>query len=249
MTPTPSATPTNPVNSPTAVPFTPAQSPIPTSPASDVTWADAVSALSDAAAAGGTVLTLFFIAWTVRQQGKALGLQIQQLQAEREVREAARTQEQRDAQQRKIMNARRVRISSYEMEHDPKPDVYAMGPFITDQAERLLAEIRMRETGMRPWRAAAIDVTNGSDTVISNLDFFGDNLPRPQYILRKGTTSLIEGHELDQLGLSGEATFIWLDTDEATLHLRGAELQFSDEDAYRWRTGLDGKVARIDHLE
>lgn len=206
-----------------------------------------MSAWSDLGAAIGTICTLFFIAWTVRQQGKALGLQINQLTAEREAREAARVQEETAAKARKLTSARRVRISTYGMDYDSGKDFYG-GIVTLDEAERLVIELRKRETGGTSWAGAALQVKNGSDMVLMNLSTHGHKLPRPNYIYRDGATSLIKGYELDQLALGSEAVFIWIGVDEQQLHHQKTELRFSDEDGHRWHTTLEGHTARVDDM-
>ncbi|MEV0993433.1 hypothetical protein [Nonomuraea sp. NPDC050202] len=224
--------------------MTPTPSPSPVPGADDVNWTDVVSALSDAVVAIGTLGTLLLIVVTVRQQGRALGLQIEQLQHERDAREAAQRQAEQESRQRQLGEARRVRISTYEIEYrgGTIPLVHSL-----DTATELMQDIWHRQAGSGV--AGAVEVKNGSDMVVRNLSFHADSLQRPQYIYREGATVLMQAYELDRLAPEAEATFIWPDINEQALHDAGLKMHFSDEDGRRWAVDLHAHTIRIDHLE
>ncbi|WP_219459817.1 hypothetical protein [Nonomuraea rhizosphaerae] len=202
--------------------------------------------MSDAIVAIGTVATLILIVMTVRQQGKALGLQIQQLEHERRVREAERERVEQEARQQRQVQVRRVRISSNELEYD-SASPYGLVAFAAMGS--LITEERSHPGARNVWQAAVITARNGSDMGIRNLSFHTEKLERPDYIYPSGATELLKTYELGHLPPGREATFIWMDRVERALHSAKAELHFSDEDGHRWATDLQGNTVRVDQVE
>ncbi|MFF3671704.1 hypothetical protein [Microtetraspora malaysiensis] len=204
------------------------------------------------AAAVLTGLTLFFLAWTVRQQGKsirqqgkALNLQIAQMEADKALRDEESRRKAEEARTRRLSNARMVRINSLDMAWDPSPYNHRPDTYF-DAVEELLHSEMVRQHGHRKWWAAAIKVRNGSPGEILNLNFYAQNFPRPAYVWRQGAPSLVSVAELDSLATASEVTFIWPEMTEKQLQEIHPELQFSDEDGYRWRTDFEAQAARVD---
>jgi hypothetical protein len=211
----------------------------------DVNWTDIVSALSDAVVAIGTLGTLLLIVVTVRQQGRALGLQIQQLEHERMAREVERERGEQEARQQKGVQVRRVRISSHELEYDSASPYSAafsnVGSLLIEEMQSSAARI--------VWRAAYIEVRNQSDMVVRNLSIYAEGLEGPDYLRAPGATELKKTYELDHLGPGRQAAFVWMNRVEKALHSAKAELHFSDEDGHRWATDLEGNTVRLDQAE
>jgi hypothetical protein len=193
-----------------------------------------------------TGLTLIFLAWTVSQQGRALNLQIQQMEADKKLREEESQRKAEEALTRRLGNARMVRLDSLHMEWDPSPYTNASSSIYFSGVEELLHSEMLRQHGNRKWWAAAIKVRNGSPGEIRNLNFYAQDLPRPAYVLLQGAPSLVSVAELDRLAPAATAIFIWTEMTEKQLHEMHPELQFSDEDGCRWRTDFEANAARID---
>lgn len=203
----------------------------------------------------GTLLTLFFIAWTVRQQGKALSLQIKQLQDLEDSREEARAEAERSRQEYKTRRVRNVRVKPHTLRAFT-PSEHAqpgMSPFrrLTGLINDAILE-HLREEGRDvravKWHAAAVQVHNQTQEVIYNVSSHGDELTRPTWIWRENVGVLLDIYELDQLAPDTTAWFVWASLDERDLATKHAEIRFSDEDGARWARDLHAHTTRVDHL-
>ncbi|MDF5758596.1 hypothetical protein [Spongiactinospora sp. TRM90649] len=219
-----------------------------------VNW-DAVSGIADSVMAVGTVLTLVLIAWTVRQQGKALSLQIKQLQELQASKKEDRAAAERSRQEHKVRRVRNVWVTSHTLR--PLSPV-ERGRGGTSPSRRLIEMIdevlhaRVKEEGQgdgaNEWKAAAIRVHNRTEMDIHNISSHGDNLKRPVWIWRETVDQLLELSEVDVLAPDTAAWWVWPGQDERVLAAGKTEIHFSDEDGVRWAKDLHGHSIRVDLL-
>lgn len=233
---------------------TPVPTPTPSPASVDINW-DAVSGIADSVMAIATIATLIFIAVTVRQQGKALGLQIKQLQDLQAGKEEARAAAERSQQEYKTRRARNVRVtprtlhplSEFDRAQAGVSPSHRLSEMINDA---LLARKREKGEVVRSfkWQAAAIWVHNQSGEVIYNVSSHGDEQERPTWIWRENVELLLDIYELDQLAPDTSAWYVWPDQDERVLAQKNVRIHFSDEDSARWATDLHGHTTRVDRL-
>lgn len=220
---------------------TPPSTPI---PADAVTWADATSAIADSIMAVGTLLTLFFIAWTVRQQGKALNLQIQQLQDVQASNAQSQSELEQHRRKLQITQARGVRLELVDFKAALRMNPLTMRGAPNLDLAKLLHDA-LREPPLQ--EAAVIRVScETSDHVFSNLSTFGEGLRRPDYYWRQGAKSLTGQAEVDELARPSSVWFIWGDMEVRGLEEHKAEVHYSDEDGNRWSMDLQNRLRRID---
>ncbi|MFF4128301.1 hypothetical protein ACFYYP_32665 [Microbispora rosea] len=217
---------------------TPAATPAPQTQ-KDVNW-DAVSAIANVVMAIGTVATLFSVAWTIRQQGKALSLQIGQLEVERENQRRARLQAEEEQRQRQLNQARRVTFQT--------DDVDEYHPTYTS---RYPSEELAVATGMKrsTWPACCIKVANNSDGPVSDLSVKSNDGPTAEFNAVDGTRSLTPGSELGELGIGQIGYFIFTGLNESQLQHFQPRVEFSTEDGQRWTRSLDGRTAALNQRD
>ncbi|MEV4174000.1 hypothetical protein [Nonomuraea sp. NPDC049709] len=230
---------------------TPTPSPNTKSLIDDINW-DAVSGVADSVMAIGTVLTLLFIARTVRQQGKALSLQITQLQDLQASKEQARKEAERSKQELKMRQMQGVRVNPHTLRSPTPADRNRPGTSPSRRLTEMIDDEHHADVGEEhqwlKWEAAAIRVDNQSGTVIHNVSCHGDALPRSTWVWRESVAVLLDIYEIDQLAPGTAAWYVWFGPHERELVQQNASIHFSDEDGGRWATDLHNHTTRVDHL-
>jgi hypothetical protein len=185
----------------------------------------------------GTVGTLAFAATTIRQQGKALKIQMVQFAAEQERENQRREEAEKTHQREQFARAQLISVELGEL-----------GLFSTEQ-QQLLGLIRQNRegSGVEVLPSAWILVTNHSSTAVREVSAtFGG---RPSHHIWRANGPQLESEARTKLPLlAGGATayFVRRELQQVEFASSPAIVQFTDEDGQRWEIFGEREVRRVE---